>query len=82
MYQCYRTRSAPTIDGQLDEASWQKAPKSPRFIDVIGGTPGLYDTRAALLWDDDNLYIAFWCQEPFPAATITQRDGLLWFEND
>ena len=34
------------------------------------------------MWDDENLYIAFWCEEPYPAAHITERDGLLWFEND
>ncbi len=82
MYQCFRTRTPIHVDGKLDEAAWRKAPKSPRFIDVIGGTPGLYDTRSAVLWDDENLYIGFWCEEPFPAAQIAQRDGLLWFEND
>ncbi len=82
MYTCYRTRSAIHVDGSLDEPAWSRAPRSPRFIDVIGGTPGLYDTRSALLWDDQHLYIAFWCEEPYPEAHITQRDGLLWFEND
>jgi hypothetical protein len=82
MYQCYRTRSPLTIDGRLDEPAWRHAPQSSRFIDVIGGNPGLYDTRAALLWDDDNLYIGFWCEEPFPEAQLTERDDLLWFEND
>ncbi len=77
MYQCFRTRTPIHVDGKLDEAAWRKAPKSPRFIDVIGGTPGLYDTRSAVLWDDENLYIGFWCEEPFPAAQIAQRDGLL-----
>jgi hypothetical protein len=82
MYKCYRTRSPLLIDGKLDEPAWQKAPQSPRFIDVIGGNPGIYDTRSALLWDDEHLYIAFWCEEPYPEAHITERDGLLWFEND
>jgi hypothetical protein len=82
VYKCYRTRSPIHVDGKLDEPVWLKTPKSPRFIDVIGGTPGIYDTRSALLWDDQNLYIAFWCEEPFPEAQITQRDGLIWFEND
>ena len=35
-----------------------------------------------MLFDDENLYIGFWCEEPYPHATITERDGLLWFEND
>ena len=82
MYTCYRTRTPIHLDGRPDEPAWLKTPKSPRFIDVIGGSPALYDTRSALLWDERNLYIAFWCEEPFPEAHITQRDGLLWFEND
>lgn len=82
MYTCYRTRTPIHLDGRLDEPAWLKVPKSPRFIDVIGGSPALYDSRSALLWDEQNLYIAFWCEEPFPEAHITQRDGLLWFEND
>jgi hypothetical protein len=82
MYTCYRTRSSIQVDGKPDELAWSKAPKSPRFIDVIGGNQGIFDTRAALLWDDENLHIAFWCEEPYPEAHITQRDGLLWFEND
>jgi hypothetical protein len=82
MYACYRTRNPLVIDGKLDEPAWIKVPKSPRFIDVIGGNPGFFDTRAALLWDDDALYIAFWCEEPYPAAHLTERDSLIWFEND
>ena len=79
---CYRTRHPITIDGVLDESVWEKAAWSDRFVDVIGGTPALYDTRAALLWDDDNLYAAFRVEEPFPTATLTERDSYLWFEND
>lgn len=71
-----------SIDGDLTKDAWARAEKSPRFIDVIGGNPGLYDTRAAVLWDSDYLYIGMWCEEPYPAAHITERDGLLWFEND
>lgn len=82
MYTCYRTRSPIHMDGNPDEPAWQKAPRSPRFIDVIDGAPGLYDTRSALLWDDEYLYIAFWCEEPFPRAELTERDSLIWFEND
>jgi hypothetical protein len=82
MYPCYRTRSTLKIDGKLDEPAWQKAPKSPRFIDVVTGSKSLYDTRSALLWDNDYLYIGFWCEEPYPEAHLVQRDSLIWFEND
>jgi hypothetical protein len=81
-YLCHKVDATLPLNGKLDHPLWQQAPRTDRFVDVIGGNPGLYDTQAALLFNDENLYIGFWCQEPFPHATITQRDGLLWFEND
>jgi hypothetical protein len=82
MYECYQTPNKLIIDGDLTKPEWQKALKSQRFVDVIGGNPGIYDTRSALLWDKDYLYVAFWCEEPYPQASIDQRDDLIWFEND
>jgi len=81
-YLSYRVTEPLPRDGRLDHPLWQQAPKTHRFVDVIDGSPGLYDTRAALLHDAANLYIGFWCEEPYPRATITERDGLLWYEND
>ena len=81
-YTCYRTQSAIQVDGRLDKPAWQKAPRSPRFVDVVSGTPALYDSRAAALWDDENLYIAFWCEEPYVAAHLAERDSLIFMEND
>ena len=54
-YTCDRTRATPRIDGRLDEAAWQAAPKSPRFVDMVTGEPAFFDTRAEALWDDENL---------------------------
>ncbi len=81
-YTCRKILSPLLINGDLTKEVWQKAEKSPRFIDVIDGAPGLYDTHSALLWDDDYLYIAFWCEEPFVRASITKRDDLVFSEND
>ena len=81
-YTCYRTRTPPRVDGLLDEEAWLQVPKSPRFVDMASGAPGFYDTRAAALWDDDNLYVAFWVEEPFVRATLAERDGIIFAEND
>ena len=81
-YTCYRTRQPLAIDGRPDEAAWQHAPRSPRFVDMVTGDPGFFDTRAAALWDDENLYIAFWIEEPFVEAHLTERDSLIFMEND
>ena len=81
-YTCYRTREPLTVDGHLTEAAWQTAPKSPRFVDMVTGDPAIFDTRAAALWDDQNLYIGFWVEEPFVEAHLTERDALIFMEND
>jgi hypothetical protein len=38
-YTCYRTREPLTVDGRLAEAAWRKAPKSPRFVDMVTDDP-------------------------------------------
>lgn len=81
-YTCYRTRKPIKIDGLLNKSVWQAAEKSPRFVDMVTGEPGFFDTRAATLWDDKHLYIAFWIEEPFVEARLTQRDSIIFKEND
>jgi hypothetical protein len=78
----FRAPEPLTIDGKLDEAAWRLAPRSPRFVDLITGRPTIHDTRAAVLWDDTHLYVGFWVEEPFVAAKLTERDSLIWSEND
>lgn len=81
-YLAYQIREPITIDGRLDEPIWQRAARSPRFVDVVSGTPALYDSRAAVLWDQTALYVAFWCEEPYVQASLTERDSLIFFDND
>ena len=49
---------------------------------MVTGDPGYFDTRAAALWDETNLYVAFWIEEPFVEAHLTGRDSLIFNEND
>ena len=49
---------------------------------MVSGEPGWFDTRAAALWDDENLYVAFWIEEPFVEAHQDRRDSLVFLEND
>jgi hypothetical protein len=79
---CYRTNDKIIVDGKLDEAPWQKVPRSNRFVDLVTGNPAFLDTRMAALWDDVNLYVGFWMEEPNVRARLTERDSLVWTEND
>lgn len=81
-YTAYRAAGPISIDGRPDEETWQLAPRSPRFEDLVDARPGLFDTRASIVWDDDCLYVAFWVEEPNIEATYTERDSMICCEND
>src|SRR5690349_12935691 len=81
-YTAYHINQPIHIDGQLDEPCWRAAPRSPRFTDILTGNPTLYETRAAVLWDNDNLYIGFWVEEPRVKATLTEYGSYIYKNND
>lgn len=72
------------LDGRLDKPAWRAAPWSDSFVDILGGsaaTPALR-TRVKMLWDDKYLYIGAELEEPHVWATITQRDAVIFQDND
>jgi hypothetical protein len=81
-YTCYRAVEPIIVDGKLDEPSWIAAPRSTPFVDIVTGEPAWFDTRVALLWDDDNLYFGFTAEERDVCARLTERDSKIWEEND
>lgn len=81
-YTSYRVENPLTIDGRLDEEVWKNAPRSSRFRDLISGRETIHDTRAALLWDEEYLYVAYWIEEPDIQATLKERDAPIYQNND
>lgn len=81
-YTCYRAADRIEIDGRLDELSWQLAPVSNRFVDIVTGEPAWFDTRVRLLWDDQHLYFGFTAEETDVWGTMTKRDSKIYEEND
>ncbi|CAN5765727.1 hypothetical protein BH10BAC3_BH10BAC3_42430 [soil metagenome] len=71
-----------TVDGNIEKKAWQHAAWSKRFADLVTGMPGMYNTQCALLWNNTYLYIAFKAEEPFLEATLTERDSIIFLEND
>lgn len=70
------------IDGNTKKSIWQNARWSKRFVDMVTGVPGMYDTKAAILWNNTHLYFAFEAEEPFVEAKQTERDSIVFLEND
>ncbi|MDR2247039.1 MAG: carbohydrate-binding family 9-like protein [Treponema sp.] len=81
-YTSRRVWSPFPLDGNLDKPAWKTALRSRRFVDMVSGEPAFFDTRMASLWDDRNLYAAFWVEEPVLRASLTERDSFIWHDND
>ncbi|MGI8635472.1 MAG: carbohydrate-binding family 9-like protein, partial [Segetibacter sp.] len=81
-YIAKKIKSDIVIDGDISKEVWRKAIWSRRFTDMVTGDPGMYNTLASMLWNDQFLYIAFNAEEPFVEARQTERDGIIFLEND
>jgi hypothetical protein len=81
-YTAFKIAVGPEIDGNLDKHQWRNAGWSKRFVDMVTGEPGMFDTRVAILWSDTHLYMAFRAEEPFVEARQTERDSIVFLEND
>ena len=57
-------------------------PRSPRFVDLVSGKRALYDTRAAVMWDEENMYVGFWLEEPDVQGDLTERDAPIFTNNE
>ena len=68
----------------LDDPAWQSAPWSEEFVDILGDSapPPTLRTRFRLLWDPTHLYVAAELEEPHVWATITERDAVIYRDND
>ena len=83
-YICYRAAEPLTIDGELNEESWKSAPWTSEFVDIEGDIKPRpkHPTKAKMLWDDNYLYVAAFLKEPHLWATITERDAVIFYDND
>src|SRR4051812_27906536 len=81
-YTAFHIREPVKIDGRLEEPVWQRAPFSPRFKDILTGQRTLHETRACLLWDDENLYVAYRIEEPLVHAKYTNHNDPIYYDND
>lgn len=81
-YTAQKIKETIFVDGNMNKAIWQNAKWSERFVDMVTGNAGMYNTQTALLWNNTHLYIAFKAEEPFLEAHLTKRDSIVFLEND
>ena len=80
-YQIQRAASPISVDGILDEFSWQLAEQIDGFQRILNDYDRiLHQTRAKMLWDDEYFYFGFACRDPDIWAIFTQEDDPMWSE--
>jgi hypothetical protein len=70
--------AAPAIDGELGDAAWQQTALKAPFVGPTGAKAAP-STTISIAYDKDNLYVAGFCEEPYPTqieATGKTRDAM------
>lgn len=83
-YVCYKTNAPILIDGKLEEQDWIAAPATNHFVDIEGTLKPLppLPTYVKMLWDDNYFYIAAKLEEPHIWASLTERDAVIFYDDD
>lgn len=74
-YDIYRAASPITIDAKLDEPAWREAPAVGDFHFSWWKSGDKEPTVARMVWDDENLYVGYFCHDRHISARITERHG-------
>jgi hypothetical protein len=83
----HRLRSAPKIDGLLDDSAWISAPRVTGFETFAPDYGKRVEEQTTVLmgYDDENIYFGVRCFDPSPEkikTSVTSRDNMLsddWF---
>lgn len=83
-YTCLQTEEKISIDGKMSEHAWRQAPWTDSFVDIEGDAKPRprFRTRARMLWDRQNFYVAAELQEPQVWATLRAHDSVIFQDND
>jgi hypothetical protein len=73
-YEVRRATSPIVIDGKLDDKAWAAAATAELTFPWELQTGAKQKTVVRLLWDDDNLYVAYDCEDADITARFTERD--------
>ena len=81
-YECRRTAEAITVDGELDESVWQRVEWSAPFVGISEGERARSETRLALLWDDEHLYVGYRVEDHDIRGTMGAYHDHVYMDDD
>jgi len=74
-YQIRRAAGPILIDARLEEKAWQQAPPVGPFHFNWWTAGEQEPTVARMVWDDEYLYVAYYCHDRHISASVTVRHG-------
>lgn len=80
-YVVHRADGPIRIDGILAEHAWDRAAEAGPFVRSVDGKPAGAATGARLLWDDQNLYLAFSAEDRDVSGRFFKDDEPLYTSN-
>ena len=82
IYIAHKTVQAIEIDGRDLDKAWGQVTWSGDYIDIEGIKTPKYKTQMKILWDETYLYILAKMEEPHVWGDITERDVVIFYNND
>jgi hypothetical protein len=83
-YYIQHTSANVSIDGDLSE--WTNIAETPNFVENYGIVPSDINKRntvkAKMMWDDNNLYIAYTVSDKELLSTVLTQDGTIFNSDD
>lgn len=80
-YEVHRSPSAILIDGTPNEKAWTAAPPIQFLFPWDSQTGAKQKTTARALWDDDNLYVSYVCEDTDITVTRTEHDAPTYLDD-
>jgi len=81
-YIAFQTSEEIIIDGEANDASWNKVDWSQSFIDIEGVKKPTYNTQVKMLWDENYFYILAKMEEPHVWGNLNKKDTIIFYNND
>ena len=83
-YIAHRIDQPIIIDGKLDDSQWSNVDWTDNFVDIEGSLKPkpFFNTKVKMLWDSTYFYFGAQLEEPHIWATLTQRDAVIYKDND
>lgn len=74
-YTIHRAAKPIVIDAKLDDPAWKQAPLVGAFHFNWWTEGEKEQTDVRMLWDDENLYVGYYCHDRHISAQVLQRHG-------